>query len=146
MSRVHPQFYIYVTEPEVEGYAEGWQRTAELLRLLAQDVQADGAQLAVVPIFLGSEMVSNVSGWFPELTDGWRWDDSLPETRLVDILADTSAYLWPTRPTFTAYADSVNGQVYDLLYLPEDGHFNALGHQMTYEAIYDWLIVEGLVE
>ena len=53
MSRVHPQFYIYVTEPEVEGYPEGWQRTADLLQLLADDVQKDGAQLAVVPHLFG---------------------------------------------------------------------------------------------
>ena len=145
MSRVHPQFYIYVTEPEVEGYAEGWQRTADLLTILAQDVQADGAQLAIVPIFLGSEMVNNVSGWFPELTDGWQWDDSLPDTRLAEILDNTSAYLWPTRPTFTAYADGMEGQVYNLFYLPEDGHFNVLGHQVTYEAIYDWLVMEEFV-
>ena len=145
MSRVHPQFYIYVTEPEVEGYAEGWQRTADLLTILAQDVQADGAQLAIVPIFLGSEMVNNVSGWFPELTDGWQWDDSLPDTRLAEILDNTSAYLWPTRPTFTAYADGMEGQVYNLFYLPEDGHFNVLGHQVTYKAIYDWLVMEEFV-
>jgi lysophospholipase L1-like esterase len=145
MTRVHPQFYIYVTEPEVEGYAEGWQRTADLLHLLSDDVQVDGAQLAVVPIFIGSEMVNNVAGWFPELTAGWQWDAGLPEARLADILADTSTNLWSTRPTFEAYADSVDGEVYNLFYLPEDGHFNALGHQQTYEAIYGWLEQAGIV-
>jgi lysophospholipase L1-like esterase len=145
MTRVHPQFYIYVTEPEVEGYSEAWQRTADLLHLLTTDVQNDGAQFAVVPIFLGSEMVNNVSNWFPDLTEGWQWDDGLPEQRLAEILADTPAQLWPVRPTFEAYADSVDGEVYNLLYLPEDGHFNALGHQLTYEAIYNWLVDTDVV-
>ena len=31
MTRVHPQFYIYVTDPEPEGYDEGWRRTARAL-------------------------------------------------------------------------------------------------------------------
>ena len=91
-------------------------------------------------------MVNNVSNWFPELTDGWQWDAGLPETRLAAILADTPTHLWPTRPTFEAYANSANGEVYNLFYLPEDGHFNALGHQVTYEAIYGWLVAEGFVD
>jgi hypothetical protein len=39
----------------------------------------------------------------------------------------------------------VDGEVYNLLYLPEDGHFNALGHQLTYEAIYNWLVDTDVV-
>ncbi len=146
MTRVHPQFYIYVTEPEVEGYPEGWQRTGELLQRMADDVQADGGEFAVVPIFLGSEMVGNVSSWFPELVEGWQWDDGLPEKQLDAILDDDAVYLWPTRPQFEAYADDVDGQVYNLFYLPEDGHFNALGHQVTYEAIYNHLLENNIVD
>ncbi|MFZ0544901.1 MAG: hypothetical protein WAM60_05660 [Candidatus Promineifilaceae bacterium] len=145
MTRVHPQFYIYVTDPPVEGYDEGWKRTADALHILADSVEGDGAQLAVVPIFLGQEMITNVSHWFPDLTEGWQWDAGLPEERLTGILDGSGVLLWPMRPYYEAYADEVDGEVYNLLYLPEDGHFNALGHEVTYEALYEWLVETGVV-
>lgn len=146
MTRVHPQFYIYVTDPPAEGYEEGWDRTAEALDILANSVEEDGAQLAVVPVFLGQEMVANVSNWFPELTAGWQWDAGLPEQKLAEIFAGSDVLLWPTRPYFEAYANEVEGEVYNLLYLPEDGHFNALGHEVTFEAVYQWLVESGVVD
>jgi hypothetical protein len=145
MTRVHPQFYIYVAEPLVEGYDVGWERTADTLNILAKSVEENGSQLAVAPIFLGEEMVTNVSNWFPELTEGWQWDAGLPDERLGEILAGSGAWLWPVRPYFEAYAEEVDGEVYNLLYLPEDGHFNELGHELTYEAVYGWLFEAGVV-
>jgi lysophospholipase L1-like esterase len=145
MTRVHPQFYIYVAEPPVEGYEEGWQRTADTLNILADSVEANGSELAVMPIFLGQEMVTNVSNWFPELTAGWQWDAGLPEQRLREILGGRDVLLWSTRPYFEEYAEEAGGEVYNLFYLPEDGHFNAQGHEVTYEAVYGWLVEAGLV-
>jgi hypothetical protein len=112
---------------------------------LADSVEANGSQLAVVPIFLGQEMVTNVSNWFPELTEGWQWDAGLPDQRLMEIFAGSQVLLWPTRPYFEAYADETNGEVYNLLYLPEDGHFNQRGHEATYEAVYGWLVEYDIV-
>jgi hypothetical protein len=146
MTRVHPLFYIFVTEPLVEGYDEGWERTADTLNILADSVESNGAQLAVVPIFLGQEMVTNVSNWFPELTEGWQWDAGLPDERLGEILRGSEALLWGTRPYFEAYAAKARDEVYNLLYLPEDGHFNELGHQVTYEALYERMVEAGIVE
>ncbi|MCC6905986.1 MAG: SGNH/GDSL hydrolase family protein, partial [Anaerolineae bacterium] len=60
LTRVHPQYYIYVAEPEVEGYPEAWARTERGLQLFAERVSSDGAQIAVMPIFLGKEQVYNV--------------------------------------------------------------------------------------
>jgi lysophospholipase L1-like esterase len=145
MTRVHPQFYIYVTDPEPEGYDEGWWRTERALTLLANDVHQDGGQLVVVPVFIGAEFIQNVSGWFPEIVAGWQWDDGLPEKRLSAILDDLPAALVPTRPVYEAYAQSIGGQVYDLIFLPEDRHFNALGHQLTKDTIYNYLVEQGIV-
>lgn len=145
MTRVHPQFYIYVSDPPVEGYEEGWERTAAALNILADSVEADGAQLAVVPIFLGQEMITSVSNWFPELTEGWQWDAGLPDERLAEIFAGSEVLLWPARPYFEAYARAANDEVYNLLYIPEDGHFNQRGHEATYEAVYGWLVESGIV-
>jgi lysophospholipase L1-like esterase len=146
MTRVHPQFYIYVTDPPVEGYDEGWERTADTLNILADSVKSNGSQLAVVPVFLGQEMVTNVSNWFPELTAGWQWDAGLPDERLGEILDGSGVFLWGTRPYFEAYAAEARDEVYNLLYLPEDGHFNELGHQVTYEALYERMVEAGIVE
>ncbi len=146
LERVHPQYYIYVTEPEVEGYAEAWERTERGIQLLADEVQANGGQLVIMPIFLGSEQVANVSTWWPELVEGWQWDDTLPEQTLAEIADRTGADLALTRPVYEAYADEVDGQVYDLIYLPEDGHFNALGHQLTADVLFQYLVEAGVVE
>jgi lysophospholipase L1-like esterase len=145
MTRVHPQFYIYVSDPPVEGYDDGWDKTADALDILANSVEENGGQLAVVPIFLGQDMVTSVSNWFPAMTEGWQWDAGLPDQMLAQIFEGSDVMLWPTRPYFEAYADEVGGEVYNLLYLPEDGHFNALGHEATYEAVYGWLVEAGVV-
>lgn len=145
LTRVHPQFYIYVTDPEPEGYAEAWERTERTLGLFANRVNNAGAQFAVVPVFIGAEMVQNVSQWFPELVAGWQWDDNLPDEKLAEILDDLPADLVLTRPAFEQYAQSVNGQVYNLIFVQEDGHFNALGHQLTEQVIFDYLEREGIV-
>ena len=91
LTRVHPQWYIYVTSPEMEGYPEAWARTARGCIFSRKNVTANGARFAVMPIFVGKEMVQNISGWFPEITAGWQWDDGLPEKRLSTILADSPA-------------------------------------------------------
>lgn len=145
MTRVHPQFYIYVTEPEPEGYDTGWERTAHALELLARETHANGSDLAVVPVFIGAEFIQNVSGWFPELVAGWQWDDSLPEQRLAAILDDLPADLVPTRPVYEAYAQEAGQTVYDLIFLPEDRHFNARGHALTAETILGYLQQRGIV-
>jgi len=146
LDRVHPQFYIYVTEPEVEGYDEAWRRTERGLTLFANAVAQNGGQFIVVPIFLGSEMVENVSHWWPQLVAGWQWDDGLPERRLSAILDDLPAQLVPTRPIFENYAREVGGDVYNLIYLPEDGHFNTIGHERTRDVLYNWLVEQGIVD
>ncbi len=144
MTRVHPQFYIYVTEPEMEGYDEAWTRTERALSLLARDVAENGSQLVIMPVFLGEEMIRNVSSWFPGITGSWKWDIDLPENRLQTILDGLPAVLVSTHPTFESYADSVGGEVHNLLFLPDDGHFNEMGHQLTKDAIYNWLVEQGI--
>lgn len=145
MTRVHPQFYIYVDSPEVEGYAEGWRRTGEALRIMAEGVAFNGGELAVVPVFLGDDMVENISNWFPEQTAGWEWNPAEPEERLVEILDRyPEAELWPLRPYYNRYA---NGEeIFKQIYLPEDFHFNELGHVWTADALLAYLIENQIVE
>jgi len=146
LERVHPQYYIYVTEPEVEGYPEAWERTEKGIALLANEVQANGGQLVIMPIFIGEEQIYNVSGWWPELVEGWQWDPNLPDEILGGIAERTGAELARTRPTYDAYAEEVNGEVFNLLFLPEDGHFNEVGHKLTAQALYDYLDESGIIK
>jgi lysophospholipase L1-like esterase len=145
LTRVHPQFYIYVTSPEMEGYPEAWKRTAWGLTHFAKAVNDNGAKFAVAPIFIGAEMVQNVSGWYPELTKGWKWDPALPDQKLTEILKGQPATLIPTRPHYEKYAKQIGGEVYNILFLKEDGHFNAQGHKATADLLYNWLIDQKIV-
>ena len=146
LTRVHPQFYIYVKQPEVEGYAEGWRRTAWALTHFASATKANGSAFAVVSIFIGAEMIQNVAGWFPEQVRGWQWNADLPDQKLAGILAGSGAALIRTRSTFEQVASQAGSEVYKLLFIPEDGHFNARGHETTAGLIYDWLIELKIVQ
>jgi len=145
LQRVHPQWYIYVSEPEITGYAEAWRRTAWGLQHLDRAVRANGGQFAVAPIFIGQEMVLNVSQWYPDLVKGWQWDIDLPDRKLAEALAGTGALIFPTRPTFEGYAAAEGGQVFDLLYIAADRHFNATGHRLMAEALYAGLRGMGIL-
>ena len=145
MTRVHPQYYIYVEQPDIEGYPEAWDRTAQAMDLFARNVDRAGGRFAVTSIFIGEGEIMNVAGWFPELVAGYQWNADLPDQRLQAILDAAGGDLIRTRPTFDAYAESVGGSVHDLLFLREDGHFNPTGHVLTAEAIYGWLVDEGIV-
>lgn len=145
LDRVHPQWYIYVSDPPIPGFEEAWRRTAWGLTHFGQAVAKSGAKFAVMPIFIGAEQVLNVSQWYPELVKGWQWDVNLPDDRLARILRDQPALIFPTRPTFEAYAQDQKGQVFQLLYIQEDRHFNALGHRLTSEALLTGLREAGIV-
>jgi hypothetical protein len=146
MKRMHPQFCIYVTSPEVEGYDEGWKRTEHGLEILSHEINQNGGQFAVVSIFPGKELVDSLPGWFPELTQGWQWDANLPDEHLATILGKIPASLIRTRPTYEAYAQEVGTPVHRLLFIQGDGHFNDLGHQMTEKVLFEWLINQGIVK
>jgi hypothetical protein len=145
LTRVHPQFYIFVKSPPIEGYDEAWRRTTWGLTHFAQAVQKNGGKFAVMPIFIGSEMVKNVSNWFPDLVKGWQWDDTLPDQKLNAALSGQPATIIPTRPRYESYAKEMGSEVYKLIFLPEDGHFNKLGHQLTADVLYQWLISQGVI-
>ncbi|RMF52082.1 MAG: SGNH/GDSL hydrolase family protein [Chloroflexota bacterium] len=146
LDRVHPQFYIYVSDPPVEGYAEAWARTEWALERLAKAVQADGAQFGVVSIFIGAEMIANVANWYPELVQGWSWDADLPDRRLAALLRRLNAAFIPTRAFYEARARAAQTEVHALVFIPEDGHFSAQGHRLTAELLRDWLLSQGLIE
>lgn len=146
LDRIHPQFYIYVSDPPVEGYAEAWTRTEWALERLARAVQADGAQFGVVSIFIGAELIVEVAQWYPELVRGWTWDADLPDRRLAALLSRLDVAFIPTRPFYEAQARAHGQKVHELIFIPEDGHFSVLGHQLTAQLIQDWLLSQGLIE
>jgi hypothetical protein len=144
LSRVHPQYYIYVKSPEPEGYTEGWRRTEWAMQHFAQAVTKNGSKFAVLSVFIGAEMVANVSQWFPDQVRGWQWDDTLPDQKLAQILTAQPASIIPTRPGYEAYAKQAGGQVYNLIFISADGHWNKTGHELTAKILYEWLVAEGI--
>lgn len=139
LTQMHPQFGIYVQDPVPEGYAEAWRRTERGLELFAEAVQANDSRLLVVAISHGSDMAENISNWYPEQTAGWEWQGDLPEQRLADVLEPLPADFLPMQPAVDAYAAEQGAPAYNLLFLPEDGHFNEAGHALTADLLRGWI-------
>lgn len=141
----HPQNFIYVSEPEIEGYAEAWYRTRRACEIWHKDVQANGAALMVVAVDISPEMVELISNFYPEETEGWVWDADLPFTRLAQILDPLGVPLILTRDAYQAYADSIGQAMYPAIFIPEDGHWSVAGHCVTAELIAGALRERGIV-
>ena len=142
----HPQNYIFVREPDVEGYPEGWRRTEQAYEIWAREAQANGAQLMVVAVDISVERITEISTYYPDEQDNWVWDVDLPYTRLGEILTPLDVPLLLTREPYAAYARSVDQHPFEALFYPQDGHWNPTGHRVTAELIASYLHDTGLVE
>lgn len=143
---VHPQNYIYVAEPEIEGYAEAWYRTQRAYEIWAKEIYADESELMVLAVDLSPEMVDILASFNPEETAGWVWDPDLPYRRLASILAPLEVPLILTRDAYQAYADSVGEPLYPSIFILEDGHWSVAGHRVTAELLAEELQARGIVE
>ncbi len=142
----HPQNYIFVREPDVEGYPEGWRRTEQAYEIWAREAQANHARLMVVAVDISVERITEISTYYPDEQDNWVWDVDLPYTRLGEILTPLDVPLLLTRQYYAAYADSVDQRPYEALFYPQDGHWNPTGHRVTAELIASYLHDTGLVQ
>jgi hypothetical protein len=142
----HPQTYIFVSEPEIEGYAEAWYRTQRAYEIWAKDIAGNDAALWVLAVDFSPEMVALLSTFHPEETEGWVWDADLPYERLATILDPLGVPLILTRDAYAAYAESTGEPAYPAVFIPEDGHWNAAGHRVSAELLADTLRARDIVQ
>jgi hypothetical protein len=139
LQSVHPQNYIYVSYPEIEGYPEGWQRTQRAYEIWADEARRNDATLWVVPVDISAEKITELSTYFRDSTADWIWDIDLPLKRLHDILDPLDVSLIPTREYYAAYAESVNQRPFDALFFTQDWHWNPAGHRVTAQLLAERL-------
>ncbi|MBN1964134.1 MAG: SGNH/GDSL hydrolase family protein [Anaerolineae bacterium] len=145
LTQTHPQTYIFVQEPEIDGYREGWYRTQRAYEIWAAEAQANGAQLMVLALDVPPERVQMMANFWPEETADWVWDDELPYTRLGVILDSVDVPLVLTREAYRDYAESVGQPVMDAIFIPYDGHWTPAGHRVSAEVLRDALVEQGIV-
>lgn len=143
---VHPQNYIYVSYPEIEGYPEGWRRTQRAYEIWTREARANGAQLMVVQVDISAEKITELSTYFRDVTADWIWDMDLPAKRLEAILTPLNVPLIQTRDYYEAYAQSMGQRPFDALFFPQDWHWNAAGHRVTAQLLAETLCAQRIVE
>lgn len=130
-------------DPDIE---EGWQITEELLRQLKQEVESDGAQLALLSI---PEHLTLSPDWRRELLLGAGYaapadfDPDLPARRLGDIAARNGVPLFDPTEALRNYRQR-HGLPYPYFSFSCDGHLNPLGHELIANLLAAWLTEQAL--
>lgn len=124
-------------EPMPPAYENAWQITEELILMLRDEVEADGACFAVMVIpshyqvdhlweaFLHARLVG----------DEYTWNRSATSERLADYLPRNGIPNLDLTPIFRDRGN-LGGES---LYLERDGHWNANGHKVAAESLFSWI-------
>jgi lysophospholipase L1-like esterase len=104
-----------------------WDVTEALILELEKEVEANGAQLAVLIIPAAPQIV------LPR--EGAEWYCDLPNDRLTAFLDDVGIPYLDMLPEFREEAVAGNGPYY----FERDFHMNALGHDLTSELLYQFV-------
>lgn len=122
-------------------WMEAWEVTRLILMELKKEVEANGANLAIVSIPFKEQVYEEL--WNLQLAlpgmKSREWDLEKPDRVLAQILKEVGIPLLCLLPEFK----NVGGDT--RLYLLGDGHLNAKGHSLTAELIHNWLVQENLV-
>jgi hypothetical protein len=140
----HPQDYIFLRQPTMEGYPEAWERTERIFQLWDAETEANGAQLMLMQVDIGVSYLRGVVDRHIDKAE-WLWDMDLPTSQLEAILNPLNVPLIGTRDYYEAYANEQGLLVHDALFLPTDGHWNPTGHLVTAQRLLDWFVEQGIV-
>jgi hypothetical protein len=140
----HPQDYIFLRQPALDGYPEAWQRTERIFEIWDAEAEANAAQLMLLQVDVGVSYLRGVVDRHIDKPD-WVWDAELPTTRLEAILFPLDIPLIGTGDYYEAYAAEQGLLVHDALFLPTDGHWNTRGHLVTAQRLFEALVEQGIV-
>jgi hypothetical protein len=143
---VPPRWRIYLNR-ELPDWEEAWRITEDALKTLKDEVEADGARLALVAI---PEHFTTSREWRHEMMFGAAsavpedFDPALPSRRLAAVAKRIGVPLLDLRPALLAYRDA-NDLSYPYFSYTCDGHWNPLTHYLAGHATAAFLAQQGLV-
>ena len=136
---------IFLAEPSPE-IEEAWAVSKALLRHLKEEVQADGADLAVLAIH-SPYQVEGSYWWEPEFElfpamNEIDWDLEKPNTVLEEFLQQEGIPYYFFVDGFSDYVS----QTGNLTTWEDDLHWNLAGQQLAGELMTDWLLSSGQIQ
>ena len=136
---VPPRWHVYLNR-----WSPDWE---DALRTLKDEVEADGARLALVAI---PEHFTTSREWRREMMFGAGsavpddFDPALPSRRLAFVAGRIGVPLLDLRPAFLAYRDA-NNLLYPYFSFACDGHWNPVAHYLAGHATAAFLAQNGLL-
>jgi len=143
---VPPRWRLYLNRVSPD-WEEAWRITEDALSTLKDEVEADGARLALVAI---PEHFTTSREWRKEMMFGAGsavpddFDPALPTRRLAAVAERISVPLLDLRPALLAYRDA-NHLSYPYFSFACDGHWNPLTHYLAGHATAAFLAKQGLL-
>ncbi len=143
---VPPRWQLYLNRKSAD-WEEAWRITEDALKTLKDEVEADGARLALVAI---PEHFTTSREWRHEMMFGAAsavpddFDPALPSRRLAAVAKRIGVPLLDLRPALLAYRD-VHDLSYPYFSFSCDGHWNPLTHYLAGHATAALLAQQGLV-
>ncbi len=127
--------------PEDEYWQEAWAITDAVLAQFAALVEAQGSQFGVIAI-PDRRAVHRADYWqttqrYPFLAE---FDAVAPQERMVALAEGHGIPTLDLLPELLLVE-----QLRERAYLPLDGHYNAIGHLVTANAVEEWLFEAGLL-
>ena len=135
--------YLYAVDYPPE-WEEAWAVTKAIIAQLHQEVEADGAQLAVVILPDRHLVEGDYLAWALRTYPAMRerdWDLDKPNRIMRAFLEEQAIPYLEMVEEFREYTRQ-SGRP---LYYPRDGHWNREGHHLAGELIYHWLVETDLV-
>jgi hypothetical protein len=138
-------FYVY-QKPIGEEWQNAWALTEAILADLRRQVEANGGHLAVI-ITPAKEQVypeqwAKTLATNPSMQNS-NWDLTLPNRQLTQILTRQEIIYLDLLPAFQEAASQPESVP---LYFTHDGHWTETGHNLTAQAIFEFLVAENLVD
>jgi hypothetical protein len=122
--------YQAETTPELEY---SWELTIALMAEINREVLADSARFAVIGI-------SDIAALQPT-TQGAELDWERPNHELGERLTGSGIFYIDLLPAFQAHY----AQTGEKLFWPGDKHWNAAGHRLAAETVYDEIVQDGVI-
>ena len=136
--------YLYAEDYPPE-WEEAWAVTKAIIAQLRREVEADGAQLAVVVLPDRHLVEGDYLAWalrtYPAMRDR-EWDLDKPNRIMRAFLEEQGIPYLEMVDEFRQRAEETGRP----LYYPRDGHWNVEGHHLAGERIAEWLLDRSLVD